>query len=433
MQLNKIDLLLDIIKKLNDNTYKIDTIKQIIDLIKSYTNIEAVGIRLQSGEDFPYYTTTGFPEKFVEAERFLCGKDRNGEIIRDSEGTAVLECMCGNIIRGGTDPQLPFFTANGSFWSNCTTELLAATTEEDRQGKTRNRCNGEGYESVACIPLRNGEETIGLLQLNDTGKNVFTEEIILFFESLGESFGVALTKREHEEELQMLNNNLENLVKQRTRELSKALDAKGLLLQEIHHRVKNNLQTISALLEMQSMEYKDEIISNALHDACTRVKSMGMIHNKLYESGDPGTVTINEFCRALANEIAVTNKLESKNIIIEITGNEVQMNRETAVPFALIFFELINNSIKHAFTDPAGGLISVVINREEAEYSVDIRDNGKGFPDNFDIEANMHLGLEIVINFIKQLSGTFQYGNDNGAWFHFLFERDNKEELRWNH
>ena len=109
--------------------------------------------------------------------------------------------MCGNILCGRTDPSKPFFTEGGSFWTNSTTKLLASTTEEERQARTRNRCNSEGYESVALIPLRSGGEIIGLLQLNDSRQNFFTLDRILFFEGIGASIGIAVARRRSVEAL----------------------------------------------------------------------------------------------------------------------------------------------------------------------------------------------------------------------------------------
>ncbi|MHC4662670.1 MAG: PAS domain S-box protein [Planctomycetota bacterium] len=192
-------LVTKVLDLLNQSGEKIDTIREILLHIKESGGFEAVGIRLREGDDFPYYETNGFPAEFVKAEKSLCAQDGKGELIRDSEGNPVLECMCGNVICGRTDSSFPFFTEGGSFWSNCTTELLASTTEEDRQARTRNRCNGEGYESVALIPLRAAGETIGLLQLNDTRKNMFTLDMITFFEGIGASIGIALARKRAEE------------------------------------------------------------------------------------------------------------------------------------------------------------------------------------------------------------------------------------------
>jgi len=166
-------LSVNVLEALNQPHEKSDAIRQILLLIKEHAAVEAVGIRLKEGEDFPYYCTRGFSHDFVEAERYLCARDANGALIRSPEGDVYLECMCGNVIRGRFDPSKPFFTKNGSFWTNSTTELLASTTEADRQARTRNRCNGEGYESVALLPLSVGKEHLGLLQLNDRRKGVF--------------------------------------------------------------------------------------------------------------------------------------------------------------------------------------------------------------------------------------------------------------------
>jgi PAS domain S-box-containing protein/putative nucleotidyltransferase with HDIG domain len=192
---SRLKLAKDILETLNRPNNSIKLIEDILHLLKENTGFEAIGIRLKEGGDYPYFVSNGFPTHFLEAENHLCAFDDAGEIIRDSQGNAVLECMCGNILCGRTDTSLPFFTEGGSFWTNSTTKLLASTTEEERQVRTRNRCNSEGYESVALIPLRSGEEIIGLLQLNDSRQNLFTLGMIRFLEGIGASIGVAVARR----------------------------------------------------------------------------------------------------------------------------------------------------------------------------------------------------------------------------------------------
>ena len=168
-------------------------------LLQEWSGCQAVAIRLHEGGDYPYFETSGFPAAFVQRERTLCAYDLKGQLLRDSEGNAVLECMCGNVLRGRFDAAKPFFTAHGSFWSNNTTALLASTTDADRQARTRNRCNGEGYESVALIPLRTGREVFGLLQLNDRRTDRFTPGKIALFERLADSLALALSERQARE------------------------------------------------------------------------------------------------------------------------------------------------------------------------------------------------------------------------------------------
>lgn len=170
-------------------------IQDVTSLMQSWSRCEAVGIRLKEGGDFPYFETRGFSASFVKAERYLCARDKSGEQIRDCRGNPVLECMCGNVICGRFNPELPFFTEYGSFYTNSTTALLASTTEEDRQARTRNRCNGEGYESVALIPLTVGNQRLGLLQFNDRRKGMFDEPKVALFERLASSLAVGLSQR----------------------------------------------------------------------------------------------------------------------------------------------------------------------------------------------------------------------------------------------
>ena len=170
-------------------------IKAVIGMLQQWSGCEAVGIRLREGDDYPYYETRGFPAEFVKAEKSLCAIDSVGKIIRDKTGNPVLECMCGNVIQGRFDPSLPFFTSNGSFWTNSTTELLASTTEADRQARTLNRCHGKGYESVALVPLRSGDEIFGLLQFDDPQKGLFDSEKIALFERLANSLALGLAHR----------------------------------------------------------------------------------------------------------------------------------------------------------------------------------------------------------------------------------------------
>lgn len=195
----------DCLDLLNRLSGKAATIRDILSLIKKALNFEAVGIRLKEGDDFPYYETDGFPEEFLQAERYLCERSATGEIVRDEQGNPVLECMCGNVLCGRTDPARPFFTGGGSFWTNSTTNLLASTTEKDRRARTRNRCHGDGYESVALIPLRAGDEIIGLLQINDHRRDQFTPEMIRFFEGLGASVGIALSRQRAGDDLKLKN------------------------------------------------------------------------------------------------------------------------------------------------------------------------------------------------------------------------------------
>ena len=202
---------IEFLRLVNESHSTNDLIKGATAFFQKQSGCEAVGIRIEEKGDYPYYETKGFSPDFVQLESRLCSYDEHGRSILGEDGIPVLDCMCGNIIRGRTDPAKPFFTPRGSFWTNSTSQLLASTTNEDRESRTRNRCNGEGYESVALIALKVGDETMGLLQLNDPRKDMFSIETIERWERLAGYLGVALAKFRTEEELQNSRNEFEGL------------------------------------------------------------------------------------------------------------------------------------------------------------------------------------------------------------------------------
>ena len=187
---------LALMRLLNADNSTHELLHDLTALIHDWAACEAVGVRLQDGDDFPYYETRGFPARFVQAENSLCTPDECGKPLRDGQGYPILECMCGNVLRGRFNADLPFFTPKGSFWTNSTSELLATTSDGDRQARTRNRCNGEGYESVALFALRHGAKVLGLLQVNDHRRDRFTPETIAFLEGLADQIALALAQRE---------------------------------------------------------------------------------------------------------------------------------------------------------------------------------------------------------------------------------------------
>jgi len=195
-------IIINLLSLLSKPNSQLRMMEEVSQLLKNWSGCDAVGIRLKEGEDFPYYCTSGFSPEFVLKERFLCARDQKEELIRDSQGNPVLECMCGNVICGRLNPELSFFTQKGSFWTNSTTDLLASTTEQDRQSRTRNRCNGEGYESVALVPLKHSGHILGLLQINDSHRNRFDENMIALLERLASNLSIALIQKQTAKALQ---------------------------------------------------------------------------------------------------------------------------------------------------------------------------------------------------------------------------------------
>jgi PAS domain S-box-containing protein len=190
-----------ILEILNSDLELADAIHNILGVIHELTGFDAVGIRLQSGDDFPYFSQTGFSDDFLLTENTLTVNSEDGRRCLDLEGHPLLECTCGLVLSGRTDPASPYFTANGSFWVNNSIPLLNIPPDKDPRLHPRNRCIHEGFCSVALIPIRVKQKIVGLLQLNDRKKNCFTPEMIQFFEGIGASIGVALARKQAVEAL----------------------------------------------------------------------------------------------------------------------------------------------------------------------------------------------------------------------------------------
>jgi PAS domain S-box-containing protein len=199
---NRIRLTSKILNFLNNPLPLDETIKYTINLIKVETGFDAVGMRLKNGNDFPYYFQSGFSDDFLETENTLLQRTKSGIICMDQKGKLCLECTCGLVISGKFNKSDPHFTKEGSFWANNSPELLSIKPEDELRCNPRNRCIHDGYNSVALIPIRSRSEIVGLLQLNDRKKECFTVDMIQFFESIGEILGVALMRKQAEEELE---------------------------------------------------------------------------------------------------------------------------------------------------------------------------------------------------------------------------------------
>jgi len=193
-------LAVEILGILNDTPATADAIRLILGAIKGKTGFDAVGIRLQSGDDFPYFVQNGFSHDFLLTENTLIARDTNGGVCKDKNGAVSLECTCGLVISGKTDPSNSLFTEGGSCWTNNSLPLLDLPPDQDPRLHPRNNCIHKGYHSVALIPIRSHGTIVGLLQLNDHRGDCFTLDMIHFFEGIACSIGVALVHKQAEEE-----------------------------------------------------------------------------------------------------------------------------------------------------------------------------------------------------------------------------------------
>ena len=202
----------EVLQILNEPVDKQTTIQLVIAALKMRTGFDAVGIRLQDGDDFPYLAQQGFSKDFLLTENTLIERAGDGGVCRDKNGNVNLECTCGLVISGKTDPANPLFTRGGSCWTNDSFPLLDIPPDEDPRLHPRNHCIHHGYASVALVPIRNKERIVGLIQFNDRRKGRFTLATVELLEVIASHIGAALMRKRAEEELRANQRQLTDII-----------------------------------------------------------------------------------------------------------------------------------------------------------------------------------------------------------------------------
>jgi two-component sensor histidine kinase/ligand-binding sensor domain-containing protein len=214
---------------------------------------------------------------------------------------------------------------------------------------------------------------------------------------------------------------LEKTVKERTREIEKERDTKELLLREIHHRVKNNLQIINSLLSLQSRYIQDQKAIALFDEAQNRIRSMSLIHEKMYQSKDLSAVNIEEYIKDLTGSLIRTYQL-SQNIKLDLKINVDTFESDTLTPLGLMINEVISNSLKYAFEENTTGTIIIYISKLEAhKFEMIIGDDGVGIPDGKFASGNT-FGTELILTLTEQLEGTIERIKDmKGTMYKVIF------------
>lgn len=203
------------------------------------------------------------------------------------------------------------------------------------------------------------------------------------------------------------------LLRTRSQSLTQALDEKELLMKEIHHRVKNNLQMISALQHLQASRSKDPAVKAALEDSQNRVLSIAFIHQNLYQHNDLGNVDLQSLFEELTGHILDVYSHNGQTIHITRQVDPVLLDIDTAVPLGLMLNELLTNSCKHAFTGRTTGQIAIRLQEDNAEgYRLEYKDDGPGLPPEIVFENARTLGLRLISRLTEQLEGTLHYESE---------------------
>jgi PAS domain S-box-containing protein len=236
-------------------------------------------------------------------------------------------------------------------------------------------------------------------------------------------------RKKMEEELQKAHAKLEERVLERTAQLEKAnqtlqssLKEKEVLIKEIHHRVKNNLQIISSLLNMQTGLVKDKESYDLFQESQDRIKSIAFVHEKLYLSEDLANIDYTEYIKKLTDHLLRSYGTKPGRIKVEIISKEIFLDVNTAVPCSLIINELISNALKHAFSRGGEGMIRIEMKKDaENRYHLTVHDNGSGFPEEVDYRRVSSLGLQLVNTLVEQLRGKISLEKKAGTTFSIVF------------
>jgi len=204
--------------------------------------------------------------------------------------------------------------------------------------------------------------------------------------------------------------------------LKASLEEKEILIREIHHRVKNNLQIISSLLNLQKRYVDDKEALNLFQESQNRVKSMSMIHESLYQATDLGHIDFSVYISKLSIELMASYGVNTNQISLERDVEQVILDINTAIPCGLIINELVTNSIKYAFPDRRKGKITIKFFIEDDLYVLEVSDDGIGLPDDIDFKKMKSLGIRLVNSLVGQLDGTIELDTSSGTKFIIKFK-----------
>lgn len=276
------------------------------------------------------------------------------------------------------------------------------------------------------VPILQGEQLWGMLiaQHCAAPRNWQSWEIESL-SSLATQLAIAIQQSELYEQLQV---ELRRS-KQAEETIKASLNEKELLLKEVHHRVKNNLQVISSIFSLQSQYIEEPRILSILADSQNRIGSMALIHEKLYQSHSLAKIDFADYIQNLASNLFASYNISFNLIRLKLQVSDVSLNLDTAIPCGLLINELVSNSLKHAFPEQQSGEISIdfSVNSEE-QLCLVVQDTGVGWPEGVDLRRTNSLGLRLVRALTRQLKGQIEMYTNNGAVFQITFPQPRERQ-----
>jgi two-component sensor histidine kinase len=205
------------------------------------------------------------------------------------------------------------------------------------------------------------------------------------------------------------------------KQIEKSLKEKDILLKEIHHRVKNNLQIIISLLNLQTGYIRDEASLKAVKDGQSRVRTMALVHEKFYQSDELSEINFVEYIEKLCHFLYQSYGDKTSRIEVKIGGDHINLDMDTAMPCGLLINEIVSNAYKYAFPGQTNGTISIQLKKTDNRITANIHDDGIGLPLDFDFEKQESLGMQLIQALTNQLDGELKIDRENGTTFEITF------------
>ncbi len=276
-----------------------------------------------------------------------------------------------------------------------------------------------GVKSFICCPIICVDDAIGVIAVDNVRtKRVLLQSDIDLLMALSPEIGISIQNA-------MVTDMKEkqfNAILEAEGKIRASLREKEVLLKEIHHRVKNNLQIVSSLLYLQAARTEHPGAVSALTESRARVRSMALIHEKLYQSPNLASVDMGEYTRSLVSDLQHSHRTENNSIRLTVDIGEITLGITEAIPCGLIINELVSNAVKHAFPKGREGEIRIRLVRESTKHIVlTVSDNGVGFPESVDFRNSPSLGLTLVNSLVQQLDGSIELDRRDGTAFTITF------------
>jgi len=197
--------------------------------------------------------------------------------------------------------------------------------------------------------------------------------------------------------------------------VARNLREKEMLLREIHHRVKNNLQVVQSLLKMRARLQPEGETRQAFDTTVERVSAMALLHERLYQTPNLEGLPLSTYIRDLFRDVSASNLLDPAQVHLRLDADDIPLQLDFGIPFGLLMNELLCNSLKHAFPDGRRGTIAVTVRRVEGAVRMIVKDDGRGLPENFDPATSGSMGLKLAASLARQLGGTLAFRNEGGC------------------